>query len=492
MPEWVIVTGITVVYLLVTLWIGVQARHHNRASSLEDYVTGGRRLGLVLMFFIMGAEIFSAFAFLGGPGWAYSRGSPALYILAYTALMASIGWLLAPRIRQIASRLGHLTQADLLAGRFNSKGLAILIGIVSILGMIPYLTIQVSGTGLMFKAATDGRVPFWLGALLATAIVMLYVYTSGLRGIGWTNLFQGVLMVGIAWVLGFVVTHEMYGGIGPMFRKIAAEAPQFLTIPGGGQPYGWAAFSTAILISALGAWMWPHLFMRFYSADSARTLKKSLMLYPLFVYVMVPILIIGFAGILAYQDAPLKNVDSVLLDIVVHAAHLSPWLVGLMLSGALAAAMSTGANIAHSAATVAARDVAAKLWPGMNDAQVLRTTRALVLVIGALSYVLALVNPSSLVTTLLVAYGAIVQLLPLTLAALFWTRATQAGAFAGLISGTLLTILFDFVWKSPLGINPGIWGLVLNIVVLVVVSLATSPMSQEHLRQYRSSEVGEA
>lgn len=491
MPDWIIVTAITVIYLLITLWIGIQARHQNKPSSLEDYVTGGRSMGLALMFFIMGAEIFSAFAFLGGPGWAYSRGVPALYILAYTALMASIGWVLAPRIRQIAGRLKHLTQADLLAGRFNSRGLAGLIGIVSVLGLIPYLTIQVAGTGLMFKAATGGRVPFWLGSLAATVIVMLYVYTSGLRGIGWTNFFQGVLMVVIAWVLGFAVAHQLYGGVGPMFHKIAAEAPQFLTIPGGGKPYGWAAFSTAILISALGAWMWPHLFMRFYSADSARTLKKSLMLYPLFVYVMIPILIIGFAGILAYKDTPLKNSDNVLLDIVVNAAHLSPWLVGLMLSGALAAAMSTGANIAHSAATVAARDIVANFHQGMKDDQVLRLTRILVLVISALSYILALLNPASLVTTLLVAYGAIVQLLPLTLAVLFWPRATRAGAYAGLIAGTALTVLFDFVWKSPFAINPGIWGLILNIVVLVIVSLATKPMDESHLRQYRSSEVGE-
>ncbi|CAM5222782.1 putative symporter YodF [Castellaniella defragrans] len=490
MSNWVIVTAVTVAYLILTLIIGIRARHTGESSTLEGYVTGGRSMGLVLMFFIMGAEIFSAFAFLGGPGWSYSKGAPALYILAYTALMASFGWLLAPRIHQIATRMGHMTQADLLAGRFHSRGLAVLIGIVSILGLIPYLTIQVVGTGLMFKFATGGRIPFWLGSLIATVVVMLYVYTSGLRGIGWTNFFQGVLMVVIAWILGFAVAHQLFGGVGPMFHKIAAEAPQFLTIPGGGKPYDWAAFSTAILISALGAWMWPHLFMRFYSADSARTLKKSLMLYPLFVYVMIPILIIGFAGILTYRDTPLKDVDTVLLDIVVNTAHFSPWLVGLMLSGALAAAMSTGANIAHSAATVAARDVIANLHP-MDDSQVLRLTRMLVLVISALGYILALLNPASLVSTLLAAYGAIVQLLPLTLAVLFMPRATRVGAFAGLICGTAVTLLFDFVWTAPYHINPGIWGLLINIIVLIIVSLATAPMDQKHLTQFRSSEMGE-
>lgn len=473
MPDWIIVTTITAAYLLATLVIGVRARRSGEQNTLEEYVTGTRSLGLVLMFFIMGAEIFSAFAFLGGPGWSYSKGAPALYMLAYTALMASLGWLIAPRIHQMARRLGHMTQADLLADHFKSKGLAVFIGIISILGLVPYLTIQVVGTGLMFQFATDGRIPFWLGSLLATLIVTLYVYTSGLRGIGWTNFFQGVLMVAIAWVLGFAVANQLYGGITPMFQRIAEQAPQYLTIPGGGAPVPWAAFSSAILVSALGAWMWPHLFMRFYSAKSVRTLKKSLMLYPLFVYVMVPILIIGFAGILLYRDAPLQNPDTVLLDIVVKTAHFSPWLVGLMLSGALAAAMSTGANIAHSAATVAARDIIARLRP-MHDASVLRLTRLLVVLISAAAYSLALLNPASLVTTLLGAYGAIVQLLPLTLATLFWPRATRSGAFAGLTCGTLVTLQFDFVWPPPYAINAGIWGLAVNIVVLLGVSVVTA------------------
>lgn len=131
MANWIIVTGITAVYLAVTLWIGLRARGGaEQHSSLEDYVTGGRSFGLMLMFFIMGAEVFSAAAFLGNPGWAYGRGAPAFYLIAYVGLMASMGWLLAPRIRRIAVRVKHLTQADMLAGRFNSKTLAALIGLL--------------------------------------------------------------------------------------------------------------------------------------------------------------------------------------------------------------------------------------------------------------------------------------------------------------------------------------------------------------------------
>lgn len=489
MANWIIVTGITAVYLAVTLWIGLRARGGaEQHSSLEDYVTGGRSFGLMLMFFIMGAEVFSAAAFLGNPGWAYGRGAPAFYLIAYVGLMASMGWLLAPRIRRIAARMKYLTQADMLAGRFNSKTLAALIGLVAIVGLLPYLTIQVVGTGLMFSAATEGRVPFWLGALVATLIVMAYVYTSGMRGIGWTNFFQGLLMIVIAWVVGLAVPRRMYGGVGAMFERIAQEAPQYLTIPGGGAPFGWMAFSTAILVSALGAWMWPHLFMRFYAADSDRTLKRSLLMFPIFVFILVPLFFIGFAGILAFQDAPLARVDDVLLEIVVKTAAMPAWLIGIMLSGALAAAMSTGANIAHSAATVAVQDVIAKLHPSMSQDDMLRMIRTLVLVICAASYLIALVNPESLIATLLIAYAAIVQLLPLTLSTLFWPRATRAGAFSGLIAGSATALAYTFFWSPPLAINAGILGLIVNGVALVGVSLLTRPMDDALLRQFETDD----
>lgn len=483
MSDWIIVTAITVVYLVVVLAVGLRARSQE-ATTLEGYVAGGRELGTLLLFFIMGAEIFSAFTFLGGPGWAYSRGAPAFYLMAYLTLAVGMNWIVAMRAQRISRRMQHLTQADLLADRFRSRWLAPLVAIISILGMVPYLTVQITGTGLLFQAATDDQIPFWLGALAAFAVVALYVYTSGLRGIGWTNVIQGVMMIGIAWFLGLAVAQHFYGGVGPMFHQIQAQAPEYLTLPGGGQKMGWAAFSTAILVSVFGGAMWPHIFMKFYSADSERTLKKTFVLYPLYAYLLVPILIIGFAGILVYHDAPLDDPDEVLLNLVVKTANFSPWVVGVMLAGALAASMSTGANLAHTAATVAARDFIAVLRPGMSDLQVLRVIRLMVIVVAAVAYALALANPKSLVATLLGAYGVIVQLLPLILAVLFWPRATRAGAYAGLIAGSAVTLLFTFGPSSPLHFHAGIWGLIANTIALAATSLATRPMNEAHVNRF--------
>lgn len=483
MQDWWIVTAITVVYLLAVLAVGLRAR--NQASStLEGYVAGSRNIGLFVLFFIMGAEIFSAFAFLGAPGWAYGKGAPAFYILAYLGLGLLPWWVLGPRASRLGRRHGYLTQADLMSDRFSSRTLSAIIALVSVAAFIPYLTVQITGAGLLFEYSTDGNVPFWLGGLAAFVIVTIYVYTSGLRGIGWTNVIQGIIMVVVAWLIGLTVADRFYGGVGEMFRRIQAEAPEYLTLPGV-EGMGWAAFSSAILVSTIGFTMWPHLFMKSYGANSERSIKKTIIIYPLYGYLLIPIFIIGFAGVLVLEENPLDNPDDVLPELVVNVANFSPWLIGIMLSGALAAAMSTGANLAHTASTVLVRDLLVAVYKrDMPERNVVGLTRLFVVVISVLAYGLALLNPASLVDLLLGAYGAVVQFFPLIVAVFFWRRATTAGAYAGLVSGSLVTLLYTFFLPPPFEIHAGMWGLVVNTILLVAVSLLTRPMASEHVERF--------
>ena len=476
MSDAMVVTGITLAYLVVVLWVGVRARRRG-ASSLEDYVAGGRHLGPLILFFILGAEIFSAFAFLGAPGWAYKNGAPAFYILAYLSLVPIIIWALGPRVAELGRRRGYLTQGDLIADHYRSNGLGAFAGIIGVLALVPYLTIQIAGSGLLFQAATGGLVPFWLGALLAFMVVAAYVYCSGLQGIGWTNLIQGIMMIAIAWFLGLAVCHRLFGGVGPMFEQIQEQAPRYLTLPGA-HGMGWGAFSTAILVSAFGGAMWPHLFSKFYSG-SGRSLRQVSVFYPLYASLLVPLLLIGFAGILLYADAPLKRADDVLLQVTLHAAHFSPWVIGIMLSGALAAAMSTGANLAHTAGVVLTRDVLGRtVMANADERRMMSVTRWSVLAISLIAYLLALINPGSLVLLLLGAYGLIVQLSPMVAGALFFPRLRRSAVLTGALLGSLVFLLFQFGLPSPFGWHPGIWGVLVNLLAIAIVQPLTARASE--------------
>jgi SSS family solute:Na+ symporter len=304
--------------------------------------------------------------------------------------------------------------------------------------------------------------------------------------VGWTNTFQGIFMMALAWGLGLYLPHRLYGGVGPMFDAISKAAPQMLRAPGlgaDGHPWTWGAYSSAVAISVLGFSVWPHTFMKIYTARSERTLKRTVVWYPTFLMFMVPILFIGFSGVLAF---PGVHPADTILPIVVTSIGLPPVVVGLFCAGALAASMSTGDALLHAAASVTVKDLWRPLFrPDLAGDAERGLIRALVVVIGAVAYGLALGTHLSLVALLLLAYGFIAQFFPLLCATFLWPRTTRAGAVAGLLAGFLVTILFDFApalqWR---GIRAGIWGVAANVVVMVIVSLATPPMDEAHVAEF--------
>jgi SSS family solute:Na+ symporter len=487
MERWMWVTAIIGFYLAVTLVIGLLAGRRT-SHSVQGFVAGDRSFGLLVMYFVTGASVFSAFAFLGGPGWAYSRGAAAFYILAYGALgMAPFYWI-GPRVAAVGRHFGYVTQGQMLAGRFPSRGLSLLVAVLSLIAFVPYITVQMRGAGIVIETVTEGHVPLWAGALVAYGIVIVYVLSSGVMAVGWTNTFQGIFMVVIAWTLGLYLPIRLYGGVGPMFEEIALARPGFLTPPGldgAGEPWSWGAYSSLILVSVVGLMMWPHLFMKAFAAKDDDTLRRTVILFPTFQLFLIPVFLIGFAGVM-FTATPLAAPDSILPHMIMET-RLPAVVVGLFCAGALSASMSTGDALLHASASVLVED-GIRPWWRLTDRQERILMRALVLLVGAAAYVAALNPDSSLVALLASAYGIVSQFAPPVVAALYWRRATTAGVLAGLAAGAATAVFF---WLNPelkpLDIHEGILGLMVHIPTLVLVSLATPP--QDPLRVQAFMEV---
>ncbi len=478
-----LITLIIFLYLAVTLGVGLLAGR--RASrSVQGYVAGDRDFGLLVMYFITGATVFSAFAFLGGPGWAYSRGAAAFYILTYGVLGMAPWYALGPKAAALGRRFGFVTQTQLLVGRFPSRGLSLLMAVLTLAAFVPYVTIQMRGAGIVIEAVTDGAIPLWAGAALAYGIVLAYVLTSGVTAVGWTNTFQGVFMVAIAWALGIYLPNQMYGGVGPMFEQILAQRPELLSLPGldgGGNPWSWTGYSTAILASAIGLTMWPHLFMKAYTARSDATIRRTVILFPTFQLFLIPVFLIGFAGVLLPEG---PDQPDFILPFLILRSDLPALVVGLFCAGALSASMSTGDALLHGAASVAVED-GVQPFMHLSDRAQRTLMRVLVLAVGGLAYVSALYEGFSLVELLLASYGIICQFMPALLSAMYWRRATTAGVFCGLVAGSAVSVFF-FLYPhlKPLGMHEGILGLAVHLPVLIGVSLAGAPQEDEHVDGY--------
>lgn len=478
-----LITVIILAYLAITLGVGLLAGR--RASrSVQGFVAGDRDFGLLIMYFITGATVFSAFAFLGGPGWAYSRGAAAFYILSYGVLGMAPWYAMAPRVAALGRRFGFVTQAQLLVGRFPSTALSLLMALLTLAAFVPYITIQMRGAGIVMEAVTDGAIPLWAGAAVAYGIVLVYVLASGVSAIGWTNTLQGIFMLVIAWALGIYLPHRLYGGVGPMFERILADRPELLSLPGltgSGESWGWGGYSTAILASAIGLTMWPHLFMKAFTARDDKTMRRTVILFPTFQLFLIPVFLIGFAGVL-FPEAP--DQADFILPFLILRSELPALVVGLFCAGALSASMSTGDALLHAAASITVADGVQPVKRLSDKAQ--RTLmRVLVVVVGGVAYLFALSEGFSLVELLLASYGIICQFMPALLSAMYWRRATTAGVLSGLVAGSAVSAFFFlFPELKPFGVHEGILGLAVHIPVLIGVTLLGVPQEEKHVRGY--------
>lgn len=479
----VVVVGVAVGYLALSLLVGL-APSRKSSDSAEGYVAGDRSLGLLVMYFITGATIFSSFAFLGAPGFAYSKGTAVFYILGYGALGFVPFYFTGPRAAALGRIHGFVTQADMVATRLERPGLAGMMAVVSVVAFVPYLALQIRGAGLVLEVLTEGAVPVWLGGLVTYLVVLVYVWKSGVLGVGWTNTFQGIFMLVLAWALGLYLPLKLYGGVVPMFERLAAERPAHLAVPGIG--WTWGQYVAAVVVSALGFSMWPHLFMKAFSAKSDRTLQRTVVLYPTFQLFLVPLFLIGFAGVLF--PTPPAQPDQILPHMLMQL-KLPSALVGLFCAGALAASMSSGDAMAHAAASIAVRDGLGRALGWRLDAtEERRMIRRGVVVVMVLGYVTALIAhyaEVSLVILLLSAYGAVVQFAPAVLLSLYrphglGRRPAGGAALAGMIAGSAVTVLFVVKpdWQ-PIKLHAGLWGLLANLAVLLPMSAIAAPAVSE-------------
>ena len=469
------VLAVTAAYLATSLVIGLWPRR-SITPTAEGFVAGDRTLGLFVMYFITGATIFSAFAFLGGPGFAYTRGAAVFYILGYGALGMLPFYFLGPRAAELGRKRGYVTQAEMLAGIFDLPPLAAVMAIVSVVGFVPYLALQMQGAGYVLETMTQGRVPDWAGALIVYSVVLIYVLRSGVLGVGWTNTLQGIFMMVLAWGLGLYLPYKLYGGIPELFSRIVAERPELLRSPGltaTGTPWATSEYGSAVIVSVIGFSMWPHLFMKAFTARSEDTLRRTVVLYPTFQIFLVPLFIIGFCGVF-FETAP-AEADQILPHILMHS-DIPAVIVGLFCAGALAASMSSGDAMAHAAASIAVRDgwvtaLGRQLEPRIEQ----RAIRIAVVVVMAAAYAVAIGYEGSLVILLLTTYGSVVQFAPGMVLGLYSPRVEGRAVLGGLVVGSLVTLgLVVFPTARPWAIHAGLYGLTANVTTLGLIHFATT------------------
>ena len=483
--------SVVLAYMLLTVVMGIMAGRRGRGDT-NDYVAGERAFGPVVMYFVVGATIFSAYALLGTPQRVAAKGSDAFYVLAYGATGLVPLFFFGAKVRRIGARQGFVTQAELVAARFSSRPISVMMGVASVVAFVPYLVIQLKGAGLVMEAVSGW--PAIYGAAFVYLAVLIYVIAGGVRGVGWTNVVQGVAMLVVIWILGLWIPIALYGSVPAMFDRVIEQAPEYLTLPGPGEGTSMSRYSSEILVSILGFSMWPHVFMKCFTARSARLVQQSVAWYPTFLFFLVPLVLLGYVAVLAGGPTD----DSVLLWLVDRVSGTPGYtlMFAFVAFAILAASMSTGDALLHAGGSILVRDVLVPLRPTLRDDEAGQTKviRAFVAVLALASWaMLAGAGGTSIVDLLLLAYAVPIQFMPLVMATLYWRSATRRGAEWGLGAGlATIVVMFALGKIAPqvaAAVNPwqlelGVLGLVPNAALLVALSWGRSEADEQTLRRF--------
>ncbi len=478
MEAWVIATSLIAIYLVGCLVVGWLASRKLEVN-MEDFAVYGRRAGFFVLYLAVVSTYHSAFAFLGSGGFFYTHGIGFWDAGTWTIMMGLITYVFGTRIWALGKKFGYLTPADMLADYYESEGVRVLVAIVSVLFTLLYIQVQSMGLGYILSAATGNRMSIELSSGILMVVAMVYISVGGVRAIYWTDVLQGIWMYIAIWGGALYLSYKLFGGPLGLWRQVVEQRPDLLTLPG---PEGfftypmWFGFTITL---SFGIVFQPHIFMRYYSSVDLATIKKLGAATPLYLATLyIPAALVGLGGALALPG--LEFPDRVFPEMLFQFAPA--WMTGLVLAGACAAAMSTLEGIIHSNMTVLTRDVYQRyIRPEASPEHYVNVGRILIVGLIGIGYWLSLANYDFLVTIVTLSGAGALQLWPAIMGNLFPSKFkfTRAGVIAGMIAGLFTLWWTLIIYPHPLTLHGGVWGVAVNFLLAITVSLFTDPPSEK-------------
>lgn len=462
---------LVIIYFIFLICIGFFA-HRKTKKTPEDYFLANRTFGPIILFFTLAATNFSAFTFLGFAGNAYKSGFGQYGIMGFgTAIMAIMFYIIGRKVWKLGKEKGYITPPELIGDRFNSISLRLIFMIVMVIFTIPYLATQAIGAGLLINYMVPD-ITWQIGAIITMIVILIYVLSGGMRGSGWTDVIQGLIMI-IAMTMAVVFVAISLGGFEAANTAAYTASPKLFTRPGEGDfflPQIWFSF---MLLWIFADPMFPQIFSRFYTAKDEKSLKMSMILYPIVVsfLFLFPVLI----GVWAHGAGLdiIAGSEDMVLPIMV-ATYTPSFVFAFVMVGALAALMSTADSQLLSLSTMLSRDILIK----KKSVSEILFGKILIIILSlfAILFVMSGYDPKVGIMGTLVSttFSGLAVLCPTVIAALYWKRATKYGCIASIIIGEISIFLFQFKLLPSYGFLSAIWGIVIAIVVLIIVSYISS------------------
>ena len=484
MEAWVVATGMIVLYLVLTIVLGIVA-NRRLTGDMEDFLLYGRKAGFVVLYLTVVASFHSSFAFLGSGGFFYTHGVGFWAAGTWTLLVGAITYVIGTRIWALGKAFGYMTPADMLADFYESDVVRVTVAIVSVVFTILYIQVQAQGLGYILNVASGDRISFEAGTLILLIVAAVYLMAGGLRAVYWTDVLQGIWMYVAVWVGALVLSYELFGGPLELWRAVSEQRPDLLSLPGPKGFFTPGMWIGMTIMLSFGIIFQPHMMIRYYTAVDAKTIKLLGATTPIYLMSLyIPAALVGLGGAIVMPGLEGAEADRIFPLLLF--AHANPWLTGAILAGAIAAAMSTLDSILHANMTVLTRDIYQRfIRPNESQGHYINVGRAIVVGLLVVGYVLSVSTANYLVVLVTLSGAGALQLMPAILGVCFpgGRTLTRAGVVAGIVAGMVTLYVTLVLSPHPLGMHGGLWGLLVNTAVALNVSVYTTPPSAETIER---------
>lgn len=483
--RWDVLLPVVIYFVIVYILGFYSMKFVAKASSsgkgfLREYLVGSRDLGGFVLAMTLVATYLSASSFVGGPGAAYSLGLSWVF-LAMTQMPTGYFTLavLGKKFAIVARKINALTVTDFLKERYENKALVVLVSLSTVFFFLAAMSAQFTGAARIFQGAVG--LPYETALAVFAATVIIYTIIGGFRAVALTDTLQGIVMT-ISTIALFIATVVAGKGISNIVGKLYEINPGLIS------PYGvdptntsmaWvSSFWILVGFAVVGL---PHVATRAMSYKDSKSLRTAIICGT--VVSMVMILGMHLLGALGRVLVP--DIQSGDLVIPTLTASLFPgWLIGVIIAGPLAAAMSTVDSQLLLAVGAIVNDLFANLF-NIKAEKTARVTLIASVILGIVVFAISFNPPDLLVWLNLYAQAGLIAtfLWPIILG-LYWKRANTAGAFASIVTGIGSYILFSYVLPRPLGMHTIVLPLIISLVSFVVFTYLTPKPSSRILAKF--------
>jgi SSS family solute:Na+ symporter len=490
--NWIAIIVFVLLFGAVTI-IGFAAAHWRRGDLdvLNEWGLAGRRLGTIVIWFLLGGDVYTAYTFIAVPALVFGAGAIGFFALPYTIIVYPLVFLILPRMWSVAHRHNFITAGDFVQGRYGNKWLVLAVAITGIVATMPYIALQLLGLQVVIGAMGVGTVGFYgdLPLIIAFVILAAFTYTSGLRAPAMIAVVKDTLIYITVLAMVIVIPIEL-GGYGKMFAMIP-PAKLLLAGPKDGNLGQFSAYATLALGSAFALFLYPHTMTAVLSSNSREVIRRNAAYLPAYSFMLGLLALTGFMALAVGVDklpefAPQFAQYGTNFAVPALILHTFPdWFVGIAFAAIGIGGLVPAAIMSIAASNLFTRNIYVQfIRPNCTPKQEAQNAKitSLIVKFGALLFIIFMPLHYAIQLQLLGGIW-ISQTIPAVIVGLYtrWLNpwALIVGWAAGLITGTWMAASLSFQSAVfPLAVDgftvPGyaaLYALAINFAVSIVLSL---------------------